>query len=111
MRFTKQSADVALLLEHFRGRALVRGHMGVGEILRQNRVEHIGAKRVAPLENHGAAGRAFGHRPGVAEPYTRARDGIDVRSPWWRGAAVAEDLHLIDTHIVHDGPAVANGRK
>jgi hypothetical protein len=102
VELAEEAALVAAAPQHLGNRGLIRRHLRIGEVDRENGVIHVGAQRIAPLEHQRAARRAFRHRPEVAEAHARIGDRIDVRRSRGRGAAVAEHLHLVDPDVVED---------
>src|SRR4029079_7145032 len=92
VELAEEAAFVASLLEYLGYRRLVRRDLRVGEVDRENRVVHVGAQRIAPLEHQRAGGRALRHRPEIAEGHAALCDRVDVRRSRRRDAAVTEQF-------------------
>ena len=98
----EQPARVVLRSQNLGRRHLKRRHLGVRQVVTQNRALDIRAQRKAAFEEDRTARRALRHRPHVSEANTGVRNCIDVRRQRRRPSSIAEDLHLVDPNVIHD---------
>ncbi len=102
VELAEHGAFVARRLEQPGRRDFVGRDLGIGQVVRPDGLVQAGAQRIAPGHDGGAAGRAHRHAPGVAESQAGIGHGGDVGQLGRRCAAIAEGLHLVYAHVVHD---------
>ena len=86
VELAEHPAFIVGLLEQFRRGHVIRRNLGVGDVVRADRLIDLGPERIAAKEEGGAPRGTFGHRPGIAETHARGRDRrrCSASSARWR---------------------------
>ena len=106
MELAEQRAPVADAAQDAGRRRLERRCLGGCEVARQQCGHHVGAQRVAPGEEAGAAWRAFRGGPGVAKQHAAPGERVQAWRPGrcqrsCSHTAITEQGHLVDADVIH----------